>query len=56
MKYLFFFLFLLSCTSLNLSKDTKDIILDFDKDLTFEEFNNLLIIYTETNPYPNIDK
>ena len=56
MKGLFLFLFLLSCTSLNSNHDTKNTMLDFDKNLTFEEFNNLLIIYAETNPYPNIDK
>ena len=56
MKNLFLFLFLLSCTSLNSNHDAKKIMLDFDKNLTFEEFNDLLIKYTETNPYPNIDK
>ena len=56
MKNLFLFLFLLSCTTLNLNHDAKNTILDFDKDLTFDEFDNLLIIYAETNPYPNIDK
>ena len=41
---------------LDLNHDAKKIMLDFDKNLTFEEFNDLLIKYTETNPYPNIDK
>ena len=56
MKSLFFFLFLLSCISHNSNLNVKDEILDFNKNLTFEQFNELLIKYAESNPYPNIDK
>ena len=30
--------------------------LNFDDDLTFDEFNELLIQYAETSPYPKIDQ
>jgi len=56
MKKLFLFLFLISCSSPNLNFDVKNEILDFNKDLTFNEFNKFLIKYAETSPYPNIDK
>ena len=56
MKKIFVFFFLISCSSPNLSYDTKNEILDFEKDLTFDEFNELLIKYAKKSPYPNIDK
>ena len=33
----------------------KNEILDFNNNLTFDEFNELLIKYAKSNPYPNID-
>tara|TARA_B110000971_G_scaffold211730_1_gene240352 strand:+ start:534 stop:707 length:174 start_codon:yes stop_codon:yes gene_type:complete len=56
MKKLFFFLFLISCASPNLDSNAQYETLIFDDNLTFDEFNNLLIIYAEQNTYPNIDK
>jgi hypothetical protein len=56
MKKLFLFLFLVSCSSTNLNFIAKDEILDFDKDLTFNEFNELLMRYAEISSYPNIDQ
>ena len=56
MKKLFLFLFLISCVSPNLDNNVKYDTLIFDNNLTFDEFNNLLIKYAEQNFYPNIDK
>tara|TARA_B100000795_G_C22378751_1_gene278915 strand:+ start:59 stop:229 length:171 start_codon:yes stop_codon:yes gene_type:complete len=56
MKKLFLFLFLVSCSSTNLNLKAKDEILNFNKDLTFNEFNELLIRYAEISSYPNIDQ
>ena len=56
MKRLFFFLLLISCSSPNSNYDVENKSLDFNKDLTFDEFNKLLIDYVENSTYPNIDK
>ena len=56
MKKLFLFLFFLSCASPNSNYNVKNKVLDFDKNLTFDEFDNLLTVYAESNPYPDIDK
>ena len=56
MKKLFLFIFLISCASPNSNYNVNNEVLDFDKDLTFDEFNILLIKYAETSTYPNIDK
>ena len=42
--------FLTSCSS-NMSK--KDF--NFSNEMSFDEFKNMLLEYSETNPYPNID-
>ena len=55
MKKLFLFLFLISCSSPNYNYNVKNEVLDFNKDLTFDEFNELLIKYAEISTYPNID-
>tara|TARA_B110001452_G_C14972059_1_gene339784 strand:- start:330 stop:503 length:174 start_codon:yes stop_codon:yes gene_type:complete len=56
MKKLFLLFFLVSCSSINLNKDEKKIeILDFDKDLKFDEFKKLLTRYNNISPYPDID-
>ena len=55
MKKLFLFLFLVSCASPSAKYNTKNEILDFNNNLTFDEFNELLIKYAKSNPYPNID-
>ena len=56
MKWLFLFIFLMSCTSPNSNYNVKNEILNFNKDLTFDEFKELLIEYANTNPYPDIDQ
>jgi hypothetical protein len=56
MKWLFLFIFLMSCTSPNSNYNVKNEILDFNKDLSFDEFNRLLIEYARISPYPNIDQ
>ena len=56
MKKIIVFFFLASCASPNLSVGASNSKLNFDDDLTFDEFNKLLIQYAETSPYPNIDQ
>ena len=55
-KKLFFIILLTSCASSNsvMKLDSKKI--DFKDDLSFEEFNILLIQYAKQSPYPNIDQ
>jgi hypothetical protein len=55
MKKIILFFLLISCTSLETDIDTNEKRLDFDKNLNFKEFNDLLIEYAEKKPYPNID-
>tara|TARA_B110001450_G_scaffold170125_1_gene158589 strand:+ start:1200 stop:1367 length:168 start_codon:yes stop_codon:yes gene_type:complete len=55
MKKLFLFFFLIGCVSTNQSYNTNKEIFDFNKKLTFNEFNELLIRYSENAPYGNID-
>jgi hypothetical protein len=52
---LFFLLFLISCATPNSSNNVNNEVLNFDKNLTFEEFNILLTVYAKTSPYPNIE-
>ena len=56
MKRLFLFLFLISCSSPNSNYITKNKILDFNDNLTFDQFNELLIEYAKLTPYPDINK
>ena len=56
MKKLFFLFFLISCATLKPSVDTNDVKLNFEKDLSFQEFNEMLIKYAKSSPYPDIDK
>jgi len=56
-KKLIILLFLLaSCVSPNSNIDTNNTKLNFNDDLSFDEFKQLLIQYAKTSPYPNIDK
>jgi len=48
--------FLMSCVSPNQNNNLNNTKLDFNKDLSFDEFKKLLIEYAKTSPYPNIDK
>ena len=56
MKKLLILFFLVSCTSPNSNINTNNKKLNFDENLSFEEFNQLLIQYGKTSPYPNIDQ
>jgi hypothetical protein len=56
MKKLLILFFLTSCALPNSNISTSNPKLDFNNDLSFEEFNELLIEYSKTNPYPNINK
>jgi hypothetical protein len=56
MKKLLLFLFLISCVPSNSNYKANNEFLDFDKDLTFDEFDNLLTIYAESTSYPDINK
>ncbi len=55
-KKLFFLFFLSSCIELNTINSYNNESLNFNDDLTFKEFNELLIKYAMTKPYPNIDQ
>jgi len=56
MKKLLIFLFLASCVTSNLNISSSNTKLDFNSDLSFEEFNEMLIEYDKINPHPNINK
>ena len=46
----------MSCALPNSNIKTNNVIYDFNEDLSFDEFEKLLIHYANTNPYPNIDQ
>ena len=56
MKKLLVLFFLVSCTSPNTNISSENLEFDFKDDLSFEEFNILLIQYAKQSPYPNIDQ
>jgi hypothetical protein len=56
MKRLLVLFFLASCVSPNSNVSTNNTMLNFDDDLSFEEFNQQLIQYAKTSAYPNINK
>ena len=51
MKKIIFLIFLTTCTSKNVNNN----ILDFNMDLTFDEFKILLEEYNKKKGYPDID-
>ena len=51
MKKIIFLIFLTACTSKNVNNN----ILDFNIDLTFDEFKVLLEEYNKKKGYPDID-
>jgi hypothetical protein len=55
MKNIFLFLLLISCAAPNSNFNTDNKTLDFDKDLTIIQFNELLIEYSKISSYPSID-
>ena len=58
MRKLFLFLFLISCSYpiSNSNFNNKNKILDFDQNLTYNEFKTLLSEYVKNSSYPNINK
>ena len=56
MKKLFLFFFIVSCTTYNSNYNNSNENLNFNRDLTFSEFKQMLNKYAETGLYPNIDK
>ena len=52
MKKIIFFFLLTACTT----NHSKNEFLNFDRDLSFNEFNKLLIKYNKNNKYPDINK
>ena len=56
MKIFVILFFLVSCALPNSKVDNSNIKVNFDKDLSFDDFNELLIQYSKTSPYPNIDQ
>ena len=56
MKKIILFLFIVSCSPVNKSINSNNAILDFSKDLTFDEFKKMLIKYNNISNYPDIDK
>ncbi len=56
MKKLIILLFLASCASPNSNIDANNTKLNFNDDLSFDEFKKLLIQYAKTSSYPNINK
>ena len=53
MKKIIILLILSSCTSPNVNNNQ---ILDFNENLSFEDFNKSLDKYVEINQYPDINK
>ena len=56
MKKIIFLLFLVSCSSKNIDNHASSVLLDFNKDLSFNEFKMLLEKYNEITDIPEIDK
>ena len=56
MKKIILFLFIVSCSPLNKNVSSNNAILNFSKNLTFDEFKKMLIKYNNNSNYPDIDK
>ena len=56
MRKLLILFFLASCVSPNTNINSSNTKLDFNDDLSFDDFNNLLIEYAKITPYPDINK
>ena len=55
-KKIFFFLFLACCGSINSNVNNNNKVHNFNENLSFKKFKEMLIQYAEKSPYPNIDK
>ena len=56
MKKIFLFIFLASCAVPNSNNSTDSKNFEFNKDLNFDEFYQLLIMYSDSSSYPDINK
>ena len=56
MKKMLLLFFLASCASQNSVNDSKILSLEFNNDISFDNFKMLLIEYAKITPYPNIDE
>ena len=56
MKKLLILFFLASCTIPITNINSDNLKFDFKDDLSFDQFNLLLIRYAKQTPYPNIDQ
>tara|TARA_B110000285_G_scaffold52040_1_gene59240 strand:+ start:175 stop:345 length:171 start_codon:yes stop_codon:yes gene_type:complete len=56
MKKLLILFLLASCTLPNKNISSNNLKFDFKDDLSFDQFNLLLIQYAKQTPYPNIDQ
>jgi len=56
MKKLIILFFLVSCVSPNQNINMNKTKLNFDDNISFDDFNKMLIEYAKISPYPNIDK
>ena len=54
MKKLFFLFFLTACSSNNMSNDLNNKVFDFNRELSFDEFNVLVDKYSNISKYPGI--
>ena len=55
MKKLFFLFLLTACSSNNMNSDLSNKVLDFNRELSFEEFRVLLDKYSNISKYPDIN-
>ena len=55
MKKLLFLFLLTGCSSNNMNSDLNNEVLNFNKELSFEEFRVLLDKYNNISKYPDID-
>ena len=55
MRKLFLLFLLTACSSNNTSSDLNNVVLNFDKELSFEEFRVLLDKYNIITNYPSIN-
>jgi hypothetical protein len=55
MKILFFFLILVSCGSPISNYNSNNENINFNGNLTFDDFKKLLVQYTKISPFPYMD-
>ena len=56
MKKIFVFFLITSCSYPQINNMKSQDFFDFNMNLSFDEFNTLLIKYVEKSPYPNINE